>query len=264
MSKIGPAVRAGMASPDLVDHSLRFGELAFATGRAFTRPGVEDNRPVSMVAKDYVTADDGRKFLSEMIPWSLLKPSVEALPDCNPHQTAAMGKKVSKLSTGYASIVSPPARQTIAGFTRTPGVQMAKLESKARPGVLVDWVVQVGFGFTTPAVWQGDVTYFVTSPVYSYNCRIEAGTIFKFMPASGDTSSDAMLMVGNAFVCDATTFRGVTFTAADDDSIGDTLGPDVWAIPQFGMAGRGSSRRECTMAIPRSASPFAPQRRVQI
>jgi hypothetical protein len=68
-------------------------------------------------------------------------------------------------------------------------------------------------------VFRGDTTYYVAGPVYIYGtARIEGGTVVKFSP-----EANATIQVGSLVVCETGPYRMATFTAKDDNSVGETI-----------------------------------------
>ncbi|HLH56540.1 MAG TPA: hypothetical protein VKY92_23345 [Verrucomicrobiae bacterium] len=77
--------RAVMATPDVIDETLTFGDLVIGVGEAYTAPSLlEPSGASTLVAKEFVKSADGRYFLVETVPYSALQRGFYLLPDCSP------------------------------------------------------------------------------------------------------------------------------------------------------------------------------------
>ena len=110
-SQSDPAVRAQMASPDLMDDILGFSQFVMTTGNAFTEPTPsQPNGAWAPVGKDIqVAAVAGaagaigqRVFLVESLPYSWLMGQLLALPECGPPAGQARLNRSPAHKTGYA------------------------------------------------------------------------------------------------------------------------------------------------------------------
>jgi hypothetical protein len=71
-------VRAQMASPDFIDHTLKFGQLKFGPGRAFSTTSTNRFKGAPM-AKDFETINR-QSYLIESVKYKDLKADLQSLP----------------------------------------------------------------------------------------------------------------------------------------------------------------------------------------
>jgi len=226
------AVRNKMASPDVVDEVLGFGEFVMATGRAFDSQS--DNSPTNAaasVAKELRTAQDGRTFLIESVDFSQIKDHLDALPIAAPapdkkEATLRRAIKPAKARVGYAAIPSPSGKrikQTAAVKSEKPAVLVAKNSSRRR-GVTIDFIATVGGTLSSSMVFRGDGTYFVSGAVICNGAvTIEGGAVFKFKHYTTTPTGYASIKLNNTLTCKTTSYRPAIFTAVDDDVVGTTM-----------------------------------------
>lgn len=225
-----PQVRARMVSPDLIDEALGFGELVLATGRAATLANISDlAAPAAPVAKEFTTVIDpttatSRTFLIESIEYNLVKNDLQTVPECGT-RTASMPKpKKGKLAE--VRIPSPIGARDQANATpKTKATRMAQASFQQRNGFAIDYLATIGGTLSGTRVFAGDTTYFLTNAVTcSGAVTIESGAVFKF-----PTNSTSYFKLTGTVTCRTASFRPAIFTAADDDTVGDTLSTNVWA-----------------------------------
>jgi hypothetical protein len=217
--------RARMVEPDLMDEVLDFGDLVFDAGTAFSQNSHRtEGRSLGTVAKEFKKIG-GRSFLIESIEYGSIRPRLASLPR---HKGALLAKaRTTNLKTRDARAEQFP--QAISnGKAASP--RLAKAGVPKREGVVIDYLANIGPGFSTPTVFRGDSTYFVTGPVYCYGTTtIEGGTVFKY-PIINGSGIQPYVSIGGALVCKTASYRPAVFTAADDDSVGQSLsGSGGWA-----------------------------------
>ncbi|HEY6180968.1 MAG TPA: hypothetical protein VIW67_01920, partial [Terriglobales bacterium] len=234
--------RGKMASPDLVDESLAFGKMVFGAGRAarYATLMSDSAAAAAPVAKEFLTAEDGRTVLIESVQYSWIAKDLMSLPDC---QIAALkkepGSKIPK--TGYAQLPSPIRPADVSAETRKPQEAITVTELESRPGVAVDYIATLGA--TAPTVFQGDTTYLVTGTV---NCNgpttIEGGAVFKFKYT---TTAVASIYINSSVTCKTSRYRPAIFTCVDDDSVGETMN----GYPNSGYTGNFNANGYANPAI---------------
>jgi hypothetical protein len=211
-----PAVRQQMASPDLMDETIGFGEFVLGTGLAFTPPTPTQPKGTSAyVAKEFTTISN-RTFLIESIQYSAIAAGLRSLPPCS----AAGGRQASlhttHLKAAYAALPRPPEP---AQANATPGrpPRLAKRAAVPR-GVEIDYIGTIGGNLNAnPTVFQSFTNYFVSGPVFvNGSAVIEGGTIFKYKVG-------AYLQFASSITWKGSQLRPVVFTGVDDDTVGDSL-----------------------------------------
>jgi len=196
------AIRASMATPDLVDDVLGFGEFILGTGRAALAGS--DAGPSPLVVKEFVVRAN-RTFLIESVEYTGLFPQ---------KQQAAVRKR-SERSRSVATVRIPrPGTKSESQNVKTKRVAFAAQKFN---GIVVDYVGTIGPGFSTPATFQGDTTYLVTGTVnLTSSTTMEGGSVFKY-------KSGANIQVGNTLTTTSSQYRPIIFTSVDDDSVGETM-----------------------------------------
>jgi hypothetical protein len=128
------AARRRMASPDLVDELLGFGEFVIGMGKAFTAPTTAQTNGVqSVVAKEFKTVG-GRTFLIESVEYPAIQAGVETLPECG-MQTASV-RRVRGAKDEYAAIPPLPSKREHASAPafNSRASRTAKAETGRRHG----------------------------------------------------------------------------------------------------------------------------------
>lgn len=217
--ELNQSLRQTMATPDFLDDTLGFGVGVMGPGfvsqgeRRLPGPGT------APVGKE-LRVIDGRTLLFETVEWGSVKSWLRSLPDCQPAGgSPATGQYFKQATKGYASI---PKRATLQARTvsQHPPGDLARLRARQATGVTLDWVLTLsGNG---PTVFQSDVTYFISGPVYCGSVTIEPA-VFKYPTFDG--SSGAFIQVQGDVNLTTRSYAPATFTAGDDDTLGETLGP---------------------------------------
>lgn len=198
-------IRASMATPDLVDTVLGFGEFVMGTGSA-SLAGQTDGNTVPVV-KEFVVRDD-RTFLIESVEYTGMYPAKA--------HAAVKKKGNSKRNIAKVSIPRATGKRQQASVS-TPREKMIAAVPIKKGSIVVDYVATIGPGLSTPTVFQGDTTYLVTGAVTcSSATTIEAGAVFKYKAGGNIVMSGALTTTSSAY-------RPIIFTAVDDDSVGETM-----------------------------------------
>jgi hypothetical protein len=237
------AVRQQMVTPDLMDETLGFGELAFGQGLAYTMTNgtggatlaaggasVPASRGDAIVAKEFLSTD-GRAFLVESVEYPSIQNALQSLPQTKPKGAFLTPKRSKKAE--YAKIPAAgwlaalPARgKTLAprGEKRSRS-EIASITPVGLTGVCIDPTEYIdSVTITTAKVFRGDTTYFLSGPVYCNGpVTIEGGTVIKYPNSTGPGATTAFLQFNNALTCKTAQYRPAVFTANDDDSVGDLL-----------------------------------------
>lgn len=217
-----PVVRASMASPDIIDYTLDFGNYVFGPGWALTATTNSSNGGGVPVAKDFVTTS-GRTFLVESIPYLSLAAELQALPpvptntsSLKPSRQRAKRMKVAEASLPRLQDVKPKAVGEL-----TPAKAVAV--TSARPhGVTVDYVVTVS-SLNEPTLYAADTTYFVSGTVVNSSSVTMESAVFKYPTTTG------IIEIEGALTLTTTNYRPSIFTAADDNTSGTTLNTTIWS-----------------------------------
>jgi hypothetical protein len=217
-----PARRAGMASPDLIDYTLDFGDYVFGLGRAYTAATNASPSGGVSVLKDFVTSD-GRTFLVESIPYRWLASQLQALPPVVA-RTSSLKRPPGAQKTRVAAASLPPPRAIKAGAVEKIKPARKAALAVAKPhGVVVDYVVTVSSA-TKPVVYSSDTTYFVSGNVYDYSSVTMESAVFKYPKGLG-----GQIQVESTLTMASTNYRPCVFTAADDNTVGATLSTNIWS-----------------------------------
>src|SRR5206468_2017127 len=191
------SVRNQMASPDLVDEVLGFGELVLGTGQAATLENInsEPRDTGAFIAKQLVKTTDGRTLLIETVAYKSIADELQSLPDCN-LKTASIKKIKDSKREGYAAVPPRPSTSTRVALNR------ASSRIGAYKGVAIDYLATIG-GTYTAKVFQGDTTYFVSSAVIcNSTTTLEPGAIFK-----QPTNANTYVKINSTLNCKASSYR---------------------------------------------------------
>ncbi len=223
------AVRAQMASPDFIDHTLKFGQLKFGPGRAFSTTAT-NSFAGAPIAKDFETIN-GQSYLIESVEYSDIQSQLQSLT------TNATVPRTSKLKRQ-----SRPAERDKEAAARAKGMQFLALPlpnsiTKARfainlgkkrladvmkaKSVISDYIAVPATG-PDPMVFQSDQTFFVDGPADFDDVVLEGGCVIKYPNIPG-----AYIEVDGNLTCQTQPYLPTIFTAADDDSVGQSMS-GVW------------------------------------
>ena len=204
-----------MVTPDLVDHTLGFGEFVLASGKAYT-VGTTNVSASAPVAKEFTTIL-GRTFLIESVECRSIQRGLNTLPRQN-GQVVKFNARPSKI--GYASIPKAGTLQKSAAFKVSRQMTLAVAK---RAGVVIDYIGTIGGTLDSSYVFKGDTTYFVSGSVSCPgSVTIEGNAVFKYVPG-------ASIEIESSLTCQTANYRPAIFTAADDNSVGDTISTNIWA-----------------------------------
>jgi RHS repeat-associated protein len=220
------AIRERMAKPDFEDEVLGFGEFVLATGRASLGPSTSET--AAAVAKEFTTIR-GRTFLIESVESVSVLAQLKLLPSCR-SETAWVPKMPDASKAGYAVLPEPRLVERAKVAADRSATQTAKVVVNKRAGVVIDYIATIGGTLSGATVFQGDTTYFVAGPVYcNGSTTIEGGAVFKYPNSTGANPTTAYIKLNNSLVCKTSSYRPAIFTAADDDTIGETVTVQTWA-----------------------------------
>ncbi|MHB8522303.1 MAG: hypothetical protein ACYDH9_16305 [Limisphaerales bacterium] len=216
-----PAVRNRMATPDLVDQVLGFGEFVVGTGRAaLTGNAQMPGSPAAPVVKEMAVLGQ-RTFLVESVEYPSVQTELQSLPKIT---ASIQGRRRSaKRPRAYAAIPSRrPLRTAETASGKGTGAIVAALSSKPA-GLAIDYLATID-PLNVPKIFQGDTTYFVSGPVYcNSSTTIEGGAVFKYPNSTGANPKTAYIQINNSLTCKTSSYRPAIFTAGDDDNIGESL-----------------------------------------
>jgi len=212
-------LRGTMVTPDMIDQTIGFGELALTAGRAYAWPAKDQtNRQQAIVAKE-LRKDGNRLLLIESVPYSSLQAGFQALPPCVPLGHASVGPK-SKSKTSYAAIASPPKVAKVDAPRGPKSTEQAAVIRKPS-GVTIDWYATISGTINGTRLFASSTNYVITANVTcNSQVIIEGGTIFKYKYGMGMT-------LINTLTLKTSIYRPAIFTALDDTSLGDPLSTAV-------------------------------------
>ncbi len=215
-----PAVRASMASPDLIDYSIDFGDYTFGPGQAYTSAVNGSPSAGVPVIKDFVT-DSGRTFLVESVPFIWLQNQLKTLPPVaanigspSPHAKAKKTMLASSLPRLPAG--NPGGRVPSRGAPASPPPKRLAATATKPHGVVVDYIVTVS-STVTPTLYTSDTTYFVNGNVTCSSPTTFESAVFKFPTNAG------CIQINSTLIMTTTNYRPAIFTSADDSTAGASL-----------------------------------------
>ncbi len=249
-----PDLRASMASPDLVDYTLAFGEVGcMSLGWAYfaSADGPETDTPAPsgavQVAKEFITAGQPpRNFLVESIPLTWLANGLATLPPVQtaqlspvPGQTiprTAMKNKAPRSSLvaanqdrteWCAALPRPAARQRQGGKATLAAAKAAEAHAPqtAGRGLVVDYLFNLSGNTNSETFWSTN-TYFVSGPVYVNYADIQCGVrgpVFKY-----PNNTPAWLEAQESLTITNDGSSGQAVFTAGDDQVHGTSAASVW------------------------------------
>ena len=195
----------------LNDESLDFGVMKIGAGKAFAFGAQPDQDESVAVAKSWLLLD-GRQFLVEELPISVIAEQLDGLP--LPAQVNLTAPAKSVRHTVSNGRLLPARRMAWVGDTNQ--IKSATLDISRR-GFVLDYVT-VNSSLTN-YTFQGDTTYYISGPVVLFGTNtFEGGTVIKYAPTNSAsvTCSGAINSPGSAY-------KPAVFTARDDNSVGETI-----------------------------------------
>ena len=198
----------------LTDTTLGFGQMQMVRGKAFTIGNSTQTTSQTKGVPVYKSWQhvDGRTFLLEELPVQQIETQLKQLPlPANANTTVSSINSVRhKVSTRR---LLTPVRLVQAS---TNNMQLARIDTSRKPSVVLDYVTIV----STPGdfTFQGDTTYFVDGECdLGGTTTMEGGTVVKYASGAG-----SVVTLGS-LVCQTGPYRPAVLTAADDDSVGETI-----------------------------------------
>ena len=195
----------------LNDESLDFGVMKIGAGKAFAFGAQPDQDESVAVAKSWLLLD-GRQFLVEELPISVIAEQLDGLP--MPAQVNLTAPAKSVRHTVSNERLLPARRMAWVGDTNQ--IKSATLDISRR-GFVLDYVT-VNSSLTN-YTFQGDTTYYISGPVVLFGTNtFEGGTVIKYAPTNSAsvTCSGTINSPGSAY-------KPAVFTARDDNSVGEMI-----------------------------------------
>jgi hypothetical protein len=224
-----PAVRAAMAEPDLVDHSLDFGTFQMGQGKAFGDGVMRRQLDDPDVAKRWHKAPDGRTALIEAVQYWDVLPELEKLPAPEGVQRR---RRAALDRTQRERLVAAALPQVKRGGGReillarmagaaTDAVMKTAAVQPARPGLVIDF--ETIAANQTDYTFKGDTTYYISSAINFFGTTtLEGGAVIKYAPWDGGATQPSVYVKG-PFACRTSAYRPAIFTARDDNTVGQTV-----------------------------------------
>lgn len=213
--RVEEGLGAADAEEGFPDEELSFGSMAMGPGVAYL---LNDTMEPVPVAKQWLETEDGRKFLSESVPYRDVEEPLKRIAD--------PGAAIPRLDASSLAQRTVEGRKALTGLlakrVQHDGQEM--MVAGIRPGqwrggsgLVLDYTTVITG--QTNYVLKGDETYYVTGPTYLYgSTTVEAGTIVKYTNANSPT-----LYFQGAVDFQTTPYRPAVFTAKDDNTVGETI-----------------------------------------
>lgn len=215
------AVRKAMASPDLMDESIGFGNFVLGAGKAYAFPSADEpDGAGAAVAKEFVRTQDGRTFLVETVDYKYLAKALLALPECNPPKGTARHYPRNERRKLYAAV--PAFSNTRRASLERPiqAKATAPKVASVRPakGVIIDYIANIGGSLTGNILFAANTNYFVNGAVFCNGPTTIEAAVFKY-----PTNGTPYIQLNNTVTWKTSAYRPAVFTAVDDDTIGDSF-----------------------------------------
>lgn len=218
-----PILRARMSEPDLVDHTLDFGDLWFPQGRAFnweteTNPTAGAAARIELanaantndlrVAKQWIHFDQtDTDLLIESVNWKDLSARIETMPQAKKVASATELKDRVKIGRVLSS------NRAVAQLDRKHNVTLASAAYQPK-GYIFDYITVFPVGNFE---FQSGVTYYVTGGFYNGGTMtFQPGCVVKM-------TNGASLQQYGSLVCNGTTNSPSILTSMHDDLYGERI-----------------------------------------
>lgn len=191
---------------DLVDERLDFGGMRLALGKGFSL-GADGKTSAPKAVKTQWITFGSRTFLIESLKQATIAASLHELPAAG--SLAKDLRAPPKKSLRNQILASLPRSPSAGGKTK---IQVAKTDrQKYEPAFVWDYImVSSDYSMT----FESDKTYVVSAGTYINNIAFQGGTVVKYSPGA--------FLDGEVQITSGP-FRPVTFTAVDDDSVGEFI-----------------------------------------
>lgn len=199
------------SSNGLPDTQLTFGAMRMQRGRAFLLSGTSPQNQIP-VCKSWVNVD-GRTLLVEELTYDSISAQLQQLPAASTAMHTGTEPALCKVSKTRLLPLVHLAQENEHKGNGSKIIRIAKAAST--PGLVLDYF-EVNGNYSTYTFSPG--TYFVSGPVYCQDATLEGGAIIKY---ANDTTT--FIELDGTFACDTGPYNPAIFTAADDDTIGESL-----------------------------------------
>ena len=242
------------AADGLSDLTLTFGSMKIGNGRAFSIGNTEASPPPAPVTPaswlNWITNAtrqssfskatpsykrwfqlQGRNFLMEEVPYRRVSAQLEQLPPA----TGRLNTVSTNLFAANSFLDAIPARLLSPLASGAPGqtqaMRLSRVDWDQTRAVVLDYPVTVTSGSGSTFL-QGDTTYYVSGPCYLDNLTLYGGAVIKYPNVNSLSSiqmgpnwayATAFMEVDGALTCFTSPGSSVIFTAADDDTVGETI-----------------------------------------
>src|SRR5580658_5031070 len=214
------AVRASMASPDIIDYTLDFGSYVFGPGTAFTTSTNAGAGAGAVVTKDFLTTS-GRTFLVESFSYASVAAYLRSLPAV-PTRTSSLNSLPQATKRKIAAADLPQLRAAKAAPMEKINPATKRVAALDLPhGLSADYTVTVDG--TGPVIYTSDTTYFVSGNVYNSGPVTMESAVFKY-----PSDSIGTIEIESSLTMETTNYRTAIFTSANDNTSGATLSTTIW------------------------------------
>jgi hypothetical protein len=198
-----PKIQAIEQKGALMDTVWDFGPMRMVRSKGFLI-GDEKNESSFLVSKYYVVQDN-RRFIVEEVKLDRISAKLNKLPA----RVAVLPSRKPSRKIAKGPGVPPP--RPLRKSSRQ--LELARA-SVAAPGILIDYTL---VSTTTNFVAGPADTWYVSDYFYlSGNTTLYGGATFKFAPYSG-------IYLEGTVDCFTGPFKPITFTAVDDDKVGESV-----------------------------------------
>ncbi len=216
-----PLKRARMVEPDLVDETLKFGNMTMHLGRAFPAPLRESSRSGAVPVSKRLLNIDGRVVLVEALEWQAVEAALAKLPrpaaDAASTNRRAGMQRVLPDRLAAQNRVQPSATRVAKATRSRPAARSAPFDEAK--GFVLDYTLVDGS--QVDWVFASGQTYLVQTACFLNDVSFESDAVIKF--ATGG------LWVYGAWTNPTGSSRAI-LTAIDDDSAGATI-PNSTGLP---------------------------------
>jgi hypothetical protein len=238
------------AAEGLSDMTLRFGAMKMGRGRVFFIGNPEASPPPAVVTPasllNWITNAvrqssskgtpsykrwfqlNGRNFLMEEVPYRRVAAQLQQLPPA----TGRLNTASTNLFAANSYLEAIPARllslPPSGEPAKTQTMRLSRLDLDQTPAVVLDYAtVNSGSDYT----FQSGSTYLVSGPCYMGTVHLYGGAVIKYANVNSVYAvqlgawdyATAFIEVDGGLGCYISAEEPAIFTAADDDTVGETI-----------------------------------------
>jgi hypothetical protein len=186
---------------------------------------------------------NGHNFLMEEVPYRRVAAQLRQLPAAtgrsgiiatnlfaaNSILNGVSAEPLPQKQLSKSEIGNPPSLRFGAANRKSAMTRLSRADWDRTRALVLDYVIATSYeggSFT----FQGNTTYYVTGPCDFYNVTLEGGTVIKYENVNNVDPirmswnyATAFIEVDGTLSCNTSSYLPAVFTAADDNTVGETI-----------------------------------------